>query len=249
MKIEIDLTKSAAQNMSALYERVKALKQKRERIIEAIRRTEEELKAACTLTQHEKVLSTLASRPKQWYEAYRFSFTSGGKLMLIGRSAKENELLVKKYLEKRDLFFHADIHGGAVVILKNGISAEEEELKECAQLTASYSRAWKQKISAIDVYAVKKEQVEKLAGLPTGSFAIKGKRMWFYNTPLAILITKEPDGARVYPTLVQKSGVIIKPGKQKKEKLAKKVAKLLGCEAQEILPLLPGEGEVVSVKK
>ncbi|EJW04606.1 hypothetical protein EDEG_01190 [Edhazardia aedis USNM 41457] len=52
-------------------------------------------------------------------------------LVIAGRSAQENDLLVKKHLSNDDLFFHADVAGAATVILKNGVKCLKNDLKPC----------------------------------------------------------------------------------------------------------------------
>ncbi len=250
MRIEIDLTKTATQNMTFLYEKAKQLKEKEKRIEEEIEKTKELIKNR--KMQINKKQEVKKIRKKEWYEKFHFSFTSKHKLMIGGRSAKENDLLVKKYFEQNDLFFHADIHGASVVILKKGKEANEEEMQECAQFTACYSKAWKLHLASIDVYALEKEQVlkgDESTFVPTGSFVLKGKRKWMKNVELALTITKEQDRAMVFPARMNKKGVVIKPGKEEKNKIAKKIAKMLSIDEQELLPLLPGPSQIVAVKK
>ena len=250
MRVEIDLTKSATQNMTLLYEKAKKLKEKEKRVEEEIEKTKELIKNR--KIQINKKQDAKRIRKKEWYEKFRFSFTSKHKLMIAGRSAKENDLLVKRYFEENDLFFHADIHGAAVVILKKGKEADDKELEECAQFAACYSNAWKSRLATIDVYALEKEQVLKGDSdtfVPTGSFVLKGRRRWFRNIELALIITKEQDKAMVFPAKINKKGIVIKPGKEEKNKIAKKIAKMLSIDEQELFPLIPGPSQIVAVKK
>ena len=50
--------------------------------------------------------------------------TSENHLVLSGRDAQQNELLVKRYLRKDDLYVHADLHGAATTIIRNNDSAK-----------------------------------------------------------------------------------------------------------------------------
>ncbi len=54
----------------------------------------------------------------KWYEKLRWFLTSDGLLVIGGRDATTNEMVVKKHMENRDIYFHSDIHGAASIILK-----------------------------------------------------------------------------------------------------------------------------------
>ena len=56
-----------------------------------------------------------------------------------------------------------------------------------AQFAACFSKAWENGLSAVDVFAVGKEQISKSSqagSLGTGSFLISGEREWFKNVKL-----------------------------------------------------------------
>lgn len=90
-------------------------------------------------------------------------------------------MLVKKYMDKGDLFFHCELHGAAVVILKNprrGI-VPPISIEEAATFAVCHSPSWTNNVLAT-AYWVNAEQVSKTppTGLyiATGSFIIRGKR-------------------------------------------------------------------------
>ena len=81
-------------------------------------------------------------RKKSWYERYRWFFTSDGVLAVGGRDSSSNSAIIRKYLEKNDKVFHAEVHGSPFFLLK----AEDEELlplslEEVAHATVCFSRA------------------------------------------------------------------------------------------------------------
>ena len=46
--------------------------------------------------------------------------SSDNFLVIAGRDAQQNELLVRKYMDKKcDIYIHASIHGASSVIIKN----------------------------------------------------------------------------------------------------------------------------------
>jgi len=186
-------------------------------------------------------------RAREWHEKFHSSSTSEGKLMIGGRSAQQNDLLVARHMDDSDLFFHADIQGGAVVVLKGGLGAGEDELKEAAQFAACFSNAWKNGNASVDVYAVEKKQLTKnVSGgfVPSGAFAILGERKWFRAMPLRLRIGKGERGIEVVPESSKRklsSELILVPSNAGKEKgaMAKSLAKRFAAHPDDFLELLP----------
>ena len=63
--------------------------------------------------------AAVALRKPFWFEKFCWFVTSDNLLVVSGRDAQQNELLVKRYLRKDDLYVHADLHGAATTILRN----------------------------------------------------------------------------------------------------------------------------------
>lgn len=40
-------------------------------------------------------------------------------MVISGRDVQQNEVIVKRYMNKDDIYMHADIHGSASTIIKN----------------------------------------------------------------------------------------------------------------------------------
>ena len=245
-EIELDINKSVHENASAYYERAKELRKKAENARKAIEQTKKELDGEIKKEQGQAPRKAVrVKREKKWFERYHW-FESEGFMVLAGRDAKQNEELVGKQLEEEDLFFHADIHGAPATVLKNGRKAPEKILKQAAQFAASFSSAWKQGLKTVDVYAVEKSQVSKEAHgeyLGKGSFVISGKRTWFRNTELGVVIGVGEGGLPAcVPTLSEKkfarSFKVIQGGKEKGE-AARAIAKGLEVSVDEVLSLLP----------
>ena len=85
------------------------------------------------------------SRKVYWFEKFYWFVTSENYLVIAGRDVQQNELLVKKYLTKGDLYFHADCHGAASTILKNccvdGL-LPQNSIEEAATFALARSKAW-----------------------------------------------------------------------------------------------------------
>ncbi|HJJ50306.1 MAG TPA: ribosome rescue protein RqcH [Methanocorpusculum sp.] len=134
-------------------------------------------------------------KPK-WYHRFRWMETSDGVLVIGGRNADQNEELIKKYMEGKDIFLHADVFGASVVIVK-GVT---ERMDQAVQFAASYSRAWSGGGASTDVICASPSQVSKTPEtgeyVAHGSFIIRGERKIYKDVPLEISI-----GIRTEPVL------------------------------------------------
>jgi len=247
MKVRLDWRKTAQENASAYYGKAKELAKKEEGAKKAIEETKKQM-AEAENEQKTAASSKVApkmKRQKEWFEKYRWFYTSGGKLVVAGRDAKQNDMLVAKTMTDTDLFFHADIQGAPATILIGGKAATQQEKLETAQFAASHSSAWKVGAAAVDVYAVQKQQLSKHAQggyVGAGGFAILGEREWFRGTPLGLVIGVEDSRVVCLPAIhpgAQKLGAILSLGNFEKGSAAKKIAALLKCNTDEILLALP----------
>ncbi|MFH1586414.1 MAG: NFACT RNA binding domain-containing protein [Candidatus Diapherotrites archaeon] len=190
MKVIINLKKSLQENASLYFDAGKKSKRKLIGLEKALlssekRKSELEEKAA-RLGDAKAIMK----RKKNWFEKFHWCNSSDGFLIIGGRDAKSNEIVVKRHMEKDDLYFHAEIQGAPHVIVKaDGKKVSEATKKEAAEFAAAFSKAWREKIPAIDVYSVSPEQVSKNApsgeALGTGAFMIYGEREYFKKTALA----------------------------------------------------------------
>jgi len=197
MTFPLNLRKTIQENASNFYSKAKKAEKKLEGIISSMHKTERTIKAlrvkSVQKISEAKKIEPLKTVKREWYEKFRWCYSSEGFLMIGGRDATTNEMLIKRHTEPRDIVFHADIIGAPFVIVKTqGKTPTEQTLQEAAQFAGAYSRAWKQKLSAIDVYWVKPEQVSKQPPsgqfLSKGAFMIRGKKNYIKKTPLKIAI-------------------------------------------------------------
>jgi len=161
----------------------------REAVVEALGRLSElELKAKARA-----IALKARTRRTHWFERFRWTVTSNGFLVVGGRDASQNESLVRRYLEDRDIFLHADIQGGSAVIVKTqGREPSGGDVEDAAVIAACYSRAWKAGLASIDVYWVYGSQVSKSAPpgeyLRTGAFMVYGERNYIRGVKLALAL-------------------------------------------------------------
>jgi len=192
-----EMNRSIQANAAQHYERMKRAERKLEGSERALRETErriEELQKKWTeKVERAKVERAPKKLEKSWFEKFRWFNSSDGFLVLGGRDATTNEILVKKHLEPHDIVFHADIVGAPFVVVKTkGKAPTEQVIQEAAQFAASYSRAWREMLSTIDVYWIHPDQVSKAPPsgqyLEKGSFIIRGMKNYIRNVGLQVAI-------------------------------------------------------------
>lgn len=195
--VEIDISKTAYQNYEKYYlekknSAIKELKTKDAAQI-AIK-TAEKVAQKELRVEKQKIEKLQKLRKVFWFEKFNWFITSENYLVLSGRTAQENEILVKRYLRKGDLFVHASIHGAAATIIKNpsGNPVSPISLNEAGLYCVCRSSAWEQKL-VTGAFWVYHYQVSKTAPsgeyLSTGSFMIRGKKNYLYPTKLEMGFT------------------------------------------------------------
>jgi predicted ribosome quality control (RQC) complex YloA/Tae2 family protein len=108
------------------------------------------------------------SRVTKRVEPRRF-MSSGGKVILAGRSARSNEELTFEIARPEDLWFHAADSAGAHVVLRHevGDQVKHEEIEEAAGIAAHYSK--NRSSSFVEVVYTPRKHVRKIRGAPPGT--------------------------------------------------------------------------------
>lgn len=209
VQLEIDTSVSLHKNAGAYYEKAKVFRKKREGVERAIDTTKEKIRTE--KAKEVRVEDALMPKRKEvrrekeeWYERFRWFETSDGFLVIGGKDATTNEILVKKYMDANDLFFHTQAEGAPAVIAKTeGKEVSEDCLKEIAQFAASYSNLWKYGFYEGECYCVTGEQVSKTPPsgeyIKKGSFMVRGKRKYF-KAALGLCIGIEKNRLVVCPS-------------------------------------------------
>lgn len=228
MRVEIDLSKTIEKNAEFYYEKAKKAKRKIAGAELALKKTLEKLEKLSKEEPEIKKLKKVEHRKKLWYEKFRWFMSSEGFLCVGGRDATTNDILVKKHLDKNDLVFHTEAPGSPFFIIKSeGKKPGDATVQEAAQATASFSRAWRNKLTTADVYYITPDQIKKEFGLPKGTFMVYGKRNYFKPLiELAIGITSEGVIMCGPHNSIRKNcafDVLLRPGNNKKSDIAKEI--------------------------
>jgi predicted ribosome quality control (RQC) complex YloA/Tae2 family protein len=211
---------------------------------------------------------------REWFERFHWTITSSGFLVIGGKDAQQNMMLIRKYLDEKDIVLHADIHGGSAVIIKTGgRTVDEETLHEAALLAACYSKAWKMGLHAIDVFWVPASQVSLSPPsgeyLPKGGFMVYGKKNYVRSVSLelaiGIEILKLDEGCTIRLVVGSENNVsrrclvyfVIRPGDSKVDDVIKQFldelnskelrALVKAVDINELRSKIPGKSKIVKI--
>lgn len=194
-EVEVDLRLSVQQNAEECYDRAKKAKSRRDGAQVARKEAEGRLAEV-----ERKGLDGFGAAPVRvararhhfWFETYRWTVTPSGFMAVGGRSAVQNDAVVKKYLRDGDRYIHADVHGAPSVVLRpaDGASPEpmpEADLRAAGQFAVCASRAWRQGAQG-SAYWVTPAQVSKTPNsgefVPRGAWMVHGRRTALEALPL-----------------------------------------------------------------
>jgi predicted ribosome quality control (RQC) complex YloA/Tae2 family protein len=239
IRVNIDTTVGIPENAEVYYNKGKKAKKKIRGVNIAIEKTQQEIKKAESKREieMEKVIipQKRVKKELKWFEKLRWFLTSDGLLVIGGRDATTNEMVVKKHMEPKDIYFHSDIHGAASVVLKAGEGKiPETSINQAAAFSACFSSAWSKGLGSADVYWVNPDQVSKTPQsgefLTKGAFIIRGSRNYIRGLPLTLSIGKvDYEGERIMagpPEAVSnytENFSTVKPGYTKKEEIAMQI--------------------------
>ena len=249
-RLTLDINKSIEQNASIYYEKAKKAKKKIEGAKEALVETLRKLKKLeKQKSKEEKIIETKPSK-KEWYDKFRWFISSKGFLVIGGRDATTNEIVVKKHTDKGDLVFHTDMIGSPFFVIKaDNKDLDKQTIKETADATVTFSRAWKLGLDNSTVFHCSPEQLTKEAPsgefVPRGGFVTKGKLIYIENKVNCAVGIKENKIIAGPVEAIKKNCekyVEIIPGREKGSSIAKYIQKKIGGNIDDIIRVLPSGG-------
>jgi predicted ribosome quality control (RQC) complex YloA/Tae2 family protein len=257
-KIEIPFGKTIRSFAQELYDNAKRVREKMEATRAAMEQSVRELSENRPPSPVLPRKPPVGARKRHWFERFRWFLSSDGLLVLGGRDAPTNDLLVRKYLRERDLYLHADIHGAASVVIRHPDGLEpigEATKREAAQWALAFSKAWRAGHASGDAFWVTPEQVSKTAAsgefVPRGAWVIHGSRNVLHDLPLELgLGTLEYEGEHLWcvapPEPFRRRGklyYLLVPGAER-ERASREVllSRELGVDRTRLQSLLPAGG-------
>lgn len=258
MELELDLRYSAARNANEYFEKAKKLEKKLEKAREVLRELEGKL-AKEEEGHHVELKPDKNEARFEWFEKFRWFRLPDGRLVIGGRDAATNEMILKKHAEPGDIVFHTEMAGSPFFVIKaEGKLVPDEFMEAVAQATASYSKAWGERLGMVDVYWVSPDQVSKQAPsgeyMGKGAFMVRGKRNWL-KALLQVALGWDGHKAIAGPVEVirasAKKVMVLAPGYTKPSDIAKKADKWFGThDVDAVLRLLPGgKSDIIESKE
>ncbi|XP_020701212.1 nuclear export mediator factor NEMF isoform X2 [Dendrobium catenatum] len=193
-KVEVDLALSAHANARSWYELKKKQEFKQEKTLTAHEKAFKaaEKKTRLQLAQEKTVAAISHMRKVHWFEKFNWFISSENFLIISGRDAQQNEMIVKRYMSKGDIYVHAELHGASSTVIKNhrpDNPVPPLTLNQAGCFTVCHSQAWDSKI-VTSAWWVYPHQVSKTAPtgeyLTVGSFMIRGKKNFLPPHPLVM---------------------------------------------------------------
>jgi predicted ribosome quality control (RQC) complex YloA/Tae2 family protein len=257
MKITLDIRKSVEQNAQTYFEKAKHARKKlagaKKALAVSYQKLEDEKKKR--EEQLDKIKSdqvrrdSAVKKKQEWYEKFRWFLSSEGFLIIGGRDATTNEIIIKKHTDKADVVFHTDMAGSPFFVIKcEGKTPGDATMQEVADATLCFSRAWKLGLMTTPTFWVRPDQVSKEANpgeyMPKGAFMIRGKTNYITPIPNCAVGLLEDGRIMCAPlTAVKKNClkyVVIEQGEKKPSDIAKIIRKKLGAgDTDEIIKSMP----------
>ena len=184
------------------------------------------------------------------YKKYKWFYTYSGKLVVGGKSAEQNDELLKTFKKtSKDYYVMHTSHPGSpfCIIVSEMNKVTRQDIEESAIFTGCFSRAWKESKKETDIHIFKLNQLSKEKIMKTGTWHVNGK-VEKMNVNLKLALVKQKDVYRAIPVInTKKKDILLKvcPGKIDKEKMADEIMKILRETKEkknELLASLPAGG-------
>lgn len=261
--VALDLERPLRDSAEAFFDESKRIRGKLEGAEAALQETERRLAAPISPPLARRApVGPGAPRKTHWFERYRWFLSSEGAVVLGGRDASSNDLLVRRHLKDGDLYLHADVQGAASVVVKHpapGAPAlTEATLHEAGQWAVAFSKAWRAGLASASAFWVAHDQVSKSGAtgefVAKGAWVVHGTKNMLKDLPLELALgTIRYEGEERWtvapPSAVRARGevrVLLAPGEDR-ERGAREVelSKELGLPRPLLQSLLPAGGLTV----
>jgi predicted ribosome quality control (RQC) complex YloA/Tae2 family protein len=162
------------------YEKIRKLHHERKIFNKKLKGAEDVFNEKSKQTEKKETNSIKVEKIKlethHWYQKYHWWYTKNNFLVVGGRSATDNEKLVKSYLNDNDYYFHSEDPGsGSFIMFTENREPDFSDIDETAEGVMALSTQWNSSYSSGDVFYVKGSQVSKTP--PTGEYIGKGSFM------------------------------------------------------------------------
>lgn len=181
--VVLDLKCNAYQNVTNLYTDKKKIQTKKQKTEvegeKALQRVIKRNKIDKNIKKN--TFSCQIDEKEYWFQQFHWCFTPNKLLFICGKTAEQNDMIVKRYMNKHDLYVHGDFNGSPSGVIQNPdkIEIPIKDIICAGNFLICKSKCWKNS-SFQNIYYVNPEQVSKTAPsgeyMGTGSFMIRGKK-------------------------------------------------------------------------
>jgi predicted ribosome quality control (RQC) complex YloA/Tae2 family protein len=263
-RVPLSLTETPRESAQELFEEVKRQQAKLAGARAALAETEARRNAAPSRApRRARATETRRSKP-HWFERFRWFMSSEGAIVIAGKDASSNDLVVRRNMKDGDRYVHADLQGAASVIVKHPAPGAPEltdvTLREAGQWAVVFSKAWRAGLASASAFWVEADQVSKAGAsgefVARGAWAIHGSKNLLRDLPTEIGIgTIEYGGDQLWtsapPSALRARGVLrvtLIPGEERERPgLEVALASELGIPRDRLQSLLPAGG--ISVRR
>lgn len=188
------------------------------------------------------------------YTKYKWFFTSSEKLVVGGKSAEQNDELIRKIKSypHDSVVMHTHAPGSPFsFIVSPPEEVSKKDLEETAVFTGCFSRAWKlgKKKAIIDIFRA--AQLYKNKDMKLGTWGVHGK-IQKTTVDLKLVLAKQKNSLRALPEAVLKNKkdilLVVYPGKVDKSQMLSKIMTQLNNKfnQEEVLTALPAGGVAIA---
>jgi predicted ribosome quality control (RQC) complex YloA/Tae2 family protein len=103
---------------------------------------------------------------------FREFTTKTGKKIFLGKSAEQNEILMKQYMLKENIILHTEKPGSPFAVILD-LNPLKEDIKEAATFCALKSKDWRDNEKDVIINVFSGKDVYKDKNMPTGTFGVK----------------------------------------------------------------------------
>ncbi len=255
---DLPFARSARESAQLLYDEAKRLADKLEGATAALASSKERLAAPARPPRPASARDSSRPAKRLWYEKFRWFVSSEGTVVIGGRDAASNDLLVRRHLRNGDVYLHADLHGAASVVVKATAGAAapgEATLREAAQWAVAFSKAWRAGLASGSAFWATPDQVSKTAEsgefVARGAWVVRGTKHFLKDLPLELGIGTVGEGSDARWTVAPPSAlsargrlrVVLLPGDERERaRIEVELARELGIPRTVLQGLLPAGG-------
>lgn len=109
-----------------------------------------------------------------WLKLMKFKsfITKSGTFIFIGKDRKQNEELVKKFIDKNNIIMHTAAPGSPFCVIDN-LKPSKEDISTSGAACARYSQDWRDNKADVKVHVFDGKKVYKRKDMPVGTFGVK----------------------------------------------------------------------------